>query len=290
MTTEVMIRGLKFTKFKGGEHSGHHGHVGRPGSVGGSAPGSGSVFSSMPNAHSTSKEAKKWRKDNQELYDSNDNFKALADSVTLYTQGSYDVLKASSRKDITGEWGEYEDSSLPGWEDKPLQIASNPMANYKGYFEGQDVTKLDPQSKTFGEAGRILNEGIRNSSPMEEAFYRGMGGWTRLDPNNPTPIQEFLTLEVGDTFDVVGATSFSFNYELAKSFAAGTAKGQAKHRKGQPLQAIIKVKSGAKGLKAATLSPWNQQEIISHGRFKIISKTPYGKNQFEFEVEQEGVW
>jgi len=33
-----MIRGLKFTKFKGSEYSGHHGHAGRPGSVGGSAP------------------------------------------------------------------------------------------------------------------------------------------------------------------------------------------------------------------------------------------------------------
>jgi len=39
-----MIRGLKFTKFKGGPGdpgSGHHGHSGRPGSVGGSAPSGG---------------------------------------------------------------------------------------------------------------------------------------------------------------------------------------------------------------------------------------------------------
>lgn len=44
MTIETMIRGLKFTKFKGSEESGHHGHAGRPGSVGGSAPGSGTSF------------------------------------------------------------------------------------------------------------------------------------------------------------------------------------------------------------------------------------------------------
>ena len=39
-----MIRGLRFTKFKGGPGdpgSGHHGHAGRPGSVGGSAPSEG---------------------------------------------------------------------------------------------------------------------------------------------------------------------------------------------------------------------------------------------------------
>lgn len=33
------IRGLKFTKIKGGPGSGHHGHAGRPGQLGGSAPG-----------------------------------------------------------------------------------------------------------------------------------------------------------------------------------------------------------------------------------------------------------
>jgi len=33
------IRGLKFTKIKGGPGSGHHGHAGRPGQVGGSAAG-----------------------------------------------------------------------------------------------------------------------------------------------------------------------------------------------------------------------------------------------------------
>ena len=31
-----MIRGLRFTKFKGSEYSGHYGHAGRPGQVGGS--------------------------------------------------------------------------------------------------------------------------------------------------------------------------------------------------------------------------------------------------------------
>jgi len=35
----IQIRGLQFTKLKGGEGSGFHGHAGRPGSVGGSAPG-----------------------------------------------------------------------------------------------------------------------------------------------------------------------------------------------------------------------------------------------------------
>jgi len=34
----IQIRGLQFTKLKGGEGSGFHGHAGRPGSVGGSAP------------------------------------------------------------------------------------------------------------------------------------------------------------------------------------------------------------------------------------------------------------
>ena len=49
-----MIRGLKFTKFKGSEHSGYHGHAGRPGSVGGSAPSSSISFESLReeyNAH-----------------------------------------------------------------------------------------------------------------------------------------------------------------------------------------------------------------------------------------------
>lgn len=45
-----MIRGLKFTKTKGGPGSGHHGHAGRPGLVGGSMPPGGGGFVSAHTA------------------------------------------------------------------------------------------------------------------------------------------------------------------------------------------------------------------------------------------------
>lgn len=37
------VRGLKFTKTKGGPGSGHHGHAGRPGQVGGSVSGGDAI-------------------------------------------------------------------------------------------------------------------------------------------------------------------------------------------------------------------------------------------------------
>ena len=44
-----MIRGLRFTKFKGSEYSGHHGHSGIPGQVGGSAPSGQALAGALSN-------------------------------------------------------------------------------------------------------------------------------------------------------------------------------------------------------------------------------------------------
>lgn len=49
-----MIRGLRFTKLKGSEYSGHHGHAGRPGQVGGSVGAGGSFGGDVSFATQTS--------------------------------------------------------------------------------------------------------------------------------------------------------------------------------------------------------------------------------------------
>lgn len=237
-----------------------------------SSGGVGAKFADMPRTKATSKEAKAWRKKMQSEYDNDPEFRAVVDSVTLFTQGDYQIQRAYSEKAITGKLPpKWDDSAVPDWENKPLH--GNALADYKSYFKNQgDFHDTVPGRATYNEAGRALTKSIGDSPQIETPMYRGLVG--------REPVQALSELKVGDDFDVLGASSFTLSKDIAEDFSAGVAKGQG-GRRGQEAEhrALIEVSSGAKALPVMALSPWDQQEVLTSGKFRI-DKVEVDRNRF----------
>jgi len=236
----------------------------------GGGEGVGGGFTDAP---MTQRGAKEWHKKMQARYANDPEFRAAVDATTLFTQGEYATLRAIGTHEINGTWEqEYAESSVPEWIDKPM--AGSPLSNYKNYFEGQNVG--DGSQATWGQGARALNDAIRTSEPLPQPFYRGLYG--REVANN------LKDLQPGAILDVVGPSSFTADETLAVKWSQNRVSGQ----RGGGLaphvpSVVIEVQAGARGIKAAALSPWKQAEIISSGKFAVVSVTPR-----EVEVPERG--
>ncbi len=310
------------------------GHQGRPGKVGGSLPriyGTvsspsekyaeyGKTFQGMEEkGRATSKANKKWIKENQERYNNDPEFRAMCDYIGLYTQGSYEELRAIAQYKLTGEFPEkYMTSDVPEWENDDLSASSSPMASYKNFFEGQNL-EAENLGVTSGEAAMSVEKAIANSPDINYSIYRGVAGYKTshsvLKPGRTGDgwdDYEMITdtwppmPKVGDTFDFAGATSFSADPDLARRFSEGATKGTGGKGLGRGAWAtfVYEIEPGAKGLEVSALSPWSQSEVVTSGRYEIVSverdpintyvKVGRGYNKeishYRVKVKQTGVW
>lgn len=237
-----------------------------PGGEGGGQWVKEGYFDDAPISKASSKEAKKWRKDMQSKYDSDKEFKTVADAVTIYTQGSYNILSRESSvavgDDIDPET--YKDEMVVQFGPKKLGACASPLAEYKNYFKNQDVENTEVS--TVREAGAAIHRTIHRSKSFDAPFYRGV----ILPPSQAR--SRFKLPTVGDEIKLPGVTSFTANREIAEDFATGNAKGQRQRGGINPhaLALTFEVQSGGKGIKVGALSPWSQEEIISAGKFKIV--------------------
>jgi len=247
----------------------------------------GETFATMPLMKAASKEAKAWRKANQGRYDSDPKFKALCDAVALFTQGDYNVQRAFAEKAVTGQLPEqWADSQLPKWGDRP--ISGNPMASYKTYFNGQNFDFGNAANATYDQAGRAFVEAIGESPPLEQSLFRGMTGREAF--------KGVAALKPGDDFDVLGPSSFAADEQVAKDFAAGKGGG---NRARDPVDGVvIEVLPGARGIPVSALSPWDQKEVITSGRFKVerVERTrinewdKYSPETIRLVIRQVNTW
>jgi len=246
--------------FEGGPGSGHWGHSGRPGYVGGSLPGG-----VLPDGIvAGTKEGKEWVKANQDRYNSDREFRILVDTVTLFTQGVYDKLRAASRYADEGEEGVKAEGFIDTeWLDDKLGSAAFPLLKIKNFFEGQDAKNSDVCS--IKEAGRVLNEAVDNS-PKREILYRGVSGFL-----GRKTIDSVIALKEGDVFSIVGVSSFTDNRDVGEMFMRGKVPGIKKPSKPPPIQ-ILFIAKGAPGLSVSALSPYKQSEFLSRGTFKVVGK------------------
>lgn len=286
----------------GGKGSGNYGHAGRPGVEGGSAA---SGFAGAP---MTGTGGAAWRKKQQKRYDEDANFRAAVDAITLFTQGSFDPIRAASIAAAGGEKTlrkHYQD-----WLDRPLTVAASPLNSYKNYFEGQDVEgqeegMLTRRHATLREAGKALNDAIDSSPRLSESIYRGMHvphvvskrKSDEIDPNSgriyatkdrdqsptvdvPNPLlRRIATMKPGDEYELPGATSFTADRQIAQDFSRGEAVGQSGRRSGNErrhVPAVVLEVRKARAIAAAALSPWKQKEVLTRGKFKVVSveRTP----------------
>lgn len=233
----------------------------------GDGGGVAGAFSSMPVGKATSKEAKAWRKKMQKQYDEDPEFRAVVDSVTLYTQGDFSVQRAFAERAITGELAErWHDSALPEWVDKGMH--PNPLGTYKSYFEGQEEwlgeEREGTSGATYSEAAKELVNAVADSPPLATSSYRGMTGRTAVDLA--------AALKPGDDFQLLAPTSFTTDKDVGEQFAAGRAKGQARARKDdKPHGVVFEILPGARSLNVSALSPWDQKEVLTSGKFRVIS-------------------
>jgi hypothetical protein len=215
----------------------------------------------MPTAKATSKEAKKWRKENQKRYTDDRDFRTLVDAITLFTQGDFAVMRAFAIRAITGELPEkWKDSSLPSWTDKPVTASS--MGEYKYYFEGQDLRPGENNTNaSYKESGKSLAEAVANAPPFPGPLFRGVRGdyYSRVK-----------NLKPGDSFELLGPSLFSAHYQIARYFRSGVGgkRGRKQYRGG--LSVMFEIAPGARALGVSALSPWDQKELLASGRFRVV--------------------
>lgn len=270
------------------------------------------ALASMPEGTYGSAKVKKWRKDHQDLYESDAEFRGAVDAITLYTQGDYGTINAVSRFYNTGEFpSPFAAGRLRDNLDGHVAYASNALANYKHFFEGQIVTGGDLQEagqtlppvvagdpghemtfrhvdydtvpegqSTLGGAVQALNAAIARAPVFETPFYRGL---------NPVLADEMRKLKVGDNFDVTGVTSFTRDSSLARAFANGVARGQRGGGYRHP-GGVLTVLAGAQAIPVNALSPWNQQEVLSSGRFVVDSVSTDQTGTLQVSVRQTNVF
>ena len=222
--------------------------------------GVGQAFADAP---LDKKGAKAWLKKIQKRYDSDSEFRAAVDAAMLFTQGDYSVMRAMAVQEIAGVLPQrYLDSALPKWRDE--KMFGNPLAKYKAFLTGQPFLDDENSRASWGEGARALNNAVRTSKPLAGPIYRGIYGRDNMD--------KLFAMKPGETFDVIGPTSFTLDRELAVKFSVGKASGQGGGGLAHSVRsAVVEVASGARGIPVAALSPWNQSEVISSGRFRIKS-------------------
>lgn len=256
---------------------------------------------SMPVVDSANdKAARKWRKEHQKLYEEDPEFRATCDAITLYTQGSFRNIRQAAELVATGKIEPV--ARLSGETDlnKPLSYATNPLAKYVNYFDGQDVTKESPT--TIMEAGKLIHQAIAASPPSDRSLYRGVrAGYVRriayrpdgtIDLEGSTVELSYRIPKVGDSFDLAGTSSFTDSEATAKNFSlyqSGKPKAGAVGRTDVPI--VVEVKPGARALNVSALSPWKgQREFVTAGRFKVAEVREEEHEVFErgFSRMQKG--
>lgn len=271
-----------FTVIKGGPNSGHHGHVGIPGTRGGSATSKFGQFAAILNSAPIGKASlsTKWRKQHQELYDTDEDFRALCDTVAIYTQGGFKITRAMSQYAVTGEIPEeWKDSIVPNWvKDNFSMSALTPaFGDIKGFFKGQEnINDFEKEAlgyKSALEASAILQSTIASSQPLTQPIFRGAQGSRFRDAQGE--IQVGRVPKVGEDVDIMGTSSFTASKEIATDFAQGTSRGNKRDISSAPYAILYEIAPGAKGINVSSLSPWNQEEILTSGRFKVKEVIPY---------------
>jgi len=240
--------------------------------VGGLGARTANAFRSMPEVDSaTSREAAGWRKQHQELYNSDPEFKAACDAVGLYTQGSYDPLRDAAHLHATGE-GREGRPFRPDDFQKPLGRASNPMATYTNYFDGQNVG--DSKACTVGESGGVLHGLVATAQPTDKPLFRGMRAGYGFDSQTMTTKMSVEIPKAGDEFDLAATSSFSASRETAESFALyHSGRKSARNAPDHTAVAVVyEIAPGAKAANVSALSPWKgQREFITAGKFEVES-------------------
>lgn len=239
----------------------HAGGDGGGGSDDSQFKGVGSVFNAPVSKSDASKEAKAWRKANEERYRNDPEFKAVVDSVTLFTQGDYQFVRAMSEYAATENAAALAPGG-EGWQRRMGEPLSgyNVLADYKSYFEAQGDLSDGTGRMTGREAGAALNKAIDTAPETTSAIYRGL--------TSQEAYKAAVDLKPGDTFEIGGATSFTASVDIAGKFAAGTASGQGDRGSPSLTQTVIQIEPGTRALNVSALSPWRQQEMLTRGKFE----------------------
>ncbi len=232
---------------------------------GGSNTRAGKVMREAP---LTSKGAAKWKKEAAQAYAEDEEFRAVADGVALYTQGGYEAIQDTARvMDGNAPRDSAPETIKP---DEPISFGTHPMASYKPMVEGQD---LMTSKTTMRQAVTAIRTAIRESDPLDVEIFRGITMPHHAGSLAGSLGKWIVGLKPGDevSFDV--PTSFTADAVTAEKFAQRIASGQGTRRDAQP-GIVIEIEKGSKGLKVAALSPWKtQQEVLTEGKFEVVKVT-----------------
>jgi hypothetical protein len=292
---EAKVREGDDDHFYGPWKGGSKAEGGRPGSGGGAKVD----YAAKPSTPWGDAKGAKWLKQNEGRYDEDPQFRAAADTITGYTTGSYEVLRAASAGDVRQGIPEHllaEPDKFPEYQPDAMLAKRLGEDRFDRGFAGrafpQQVDPADPTATvksqhTIAEGAAALNAFVDASPRRPEPIYRGLGEYTTYkkldDVGRPRP-------KVGDVMDISGASSFTRDRGIAERFASRTVAGAKSGA--QPDREWLFEARNARGIDVDALSPWRQKEVISRGRFRVAEVNihrEYETNFFRSE-RQGGGW
>ncbi len=134
-----------------------------------------------------------WKRKAQKLYDTDPEFRMVADSLGYFTQGSYEDIRAGGIAAVAGkhvarvhygaDLNEVEGMRKNFMTDKDISYAAHPMATYRNYFKGQELNawtgtgethkRLPDKGYSIRDGGAAVQRTISRSAPIDQPLYRG---------------------------------------------------------------------------------------------------------------------
>ena len=202
-------------------------------------------------------------------YENNPNVRDMIDVTSYYTQGKYEEIRRMSSFDTKEEYvKEALENRLHMVSDdktltEQLSYETSNSLDGDGFYKMNDITGKPMRAMSFEEARRgskMLGNAVDNAPISSEPIYRGI------------ILDKEIDFKDGEEFSLQNITSFTGDRKKAVGFAFNRQGKSGQGRIGylaRPL--VIEVEPGVKVLDISKLSPWRQKEMISRGKYKVIS-------------------
>ena len=234
----------------------------------------------MAKAPLTAKGGTAWRRKIWEEAKDNPELREALIGAQLFTQGQFDHFQTGRRAQLDGKTSyklhpESYDIDL----DTEGALLRGPLSEYKVLFEDQDLNEdagYGPTTRDgiIGSFSRL----VENSPEVGEPVFRGQR-FPNSDPfyeDGPRNLPNLKTgewlanVKAGDDFEFDVPVSTSIDPSIATEFA--TATGPRFGKRDNLANGYILEIQNPRGLRAASLSPWNRQkEVITSGKYKVVS-------------------
>jgi hypothetical protein len=263
---------------EGGEGSGNFapGHRGIPKHQGGSMAYPGArkhktngidpvalkALLEIPLNSSESVAGQAWKAKYNNLRFTNIDMSCIMKLLDEYTNGYYDIVADCFH------WGMGGTEVLPGGDAEREGYTKEVS---KGYANEpvDDYYSKDTRAEQAAKFQQLINA----SPPQKQSIFRGA-------TPHVSALDRYTKLVEGSTIDILAPSSYSRSIAVARGFAQGTIKG-SRQISNDRVPTIIEILPGAKAFNVAGMTEWKQKEVLTNGRFRVVSVLVNGRKALD---------